>query len=133
MGYTTYARGVIAIHPPIPWHRIKDSPFLPDGGNDELDVKFVLSQEERDTSEGVLTVIEATGVEQRYEDDPRNYNIVVHLQRLIDAFPDHEFLGRFECEGEEAGDLWRVEIEGRKAMKVKPRIVWPDGSETRPR
>ena len=31
------------------------------------------------------------------------------------------------------GDLWRLEIHGRRAVKIQPRIVWPDGTEETPR
>jgi hypothetical protein len=41
----------------------------------------------------------------------------------------HEFTGRLDCAGEETGDLWRLEVHDRQAVKVTPRIVWPDGSE----
>lgn len=37
--------------------------------------------------------------------------------------------GRLDCAGDRPGDLWRVEIHGRRAVRVTARIVWPDGSE----
>jgi hypothetical protein len=135
MGYVTHALGTITIEPPLRWAQIKDSPFLPAGptASEALDVALVLEEEMTETEDGAQVVRRAVGVQQRYEDEPRNYNIVLHLQRLIDDFPGHEFTGRFTCEGEENGDLWRLEVHDRKATKVRPRIVWPDGSETRTR
>lgn len=135
MGYITSARGQIAITPPLTWGQIRESDFLPHdlGGKDQLDVALVVDESTDDCDEGTLTVRIAVAVEARYQDEARNYNIVRHLQQLIDAFPDHEFTGRLDCEGEDTGDLWRLEIHDRKAVKVQPRIVWPDGSETRPR
>lgn len=64
-----------------------------------------------------------------WEDEARGYNIVDHVQEVINAHPDHEFSGRLDCSGEESGDLWRLEVHDRRAVRVQPRIVWPDGSE----
>lgn len=135
MSYHTSCRGQISITPPLTWGQIRESDFLPHdlGGAAQLDIALVVEQANEERDQGTLTVRLGVGVEQRYEDDARNYNIVRDLQQLIDAFPDHEFAGRFDCEGEETGDLWRLEVQGRKAVKVLPRIVWPDGSETSPR
>ena len=60
----------------------------------------------------------------------RGYDSVDHVQQYSDENPDHAVSGRFDCEGEETGDLWRLEIHDGQAVKVKPRIVWPDGTET---
>jgi len=130
MGYITYARGVIRIEPPVPWGQIKDSPFLPNdrGGDRGLDIHLVIETSERETDEGVLNVVVATGIEERH-DEPRNYYIVDQLQQLVDAFPDHSFVGRFDCEGEEAGDLWRLKVVNGKATRFEPTITWPADSE----
>lgn len=128
MGYSTYARGVITIVPPIPYAGIKDSPFLPDG-DENTDLKFVLAKQEQHTPDGILTIIVATGVEQRYDDDPRNYFIVTHLQLLVDAFPGHTFRGRLDCEGDNSGDMWRLKVVDGKATKFKPQLIWPEASE----
>jgi hypothetical protein len=135
MGYYTAVRGQIDITPPIPWGRVRGCAFLPKkfGGDDLKEVELVVSEEQQDTDDGTLIVRAADAVVARYEGDARNYNVVAHMQELIDQFPSHEFTGRFDCEGEETGDLWRLEIHSRKAVKVQPRIVWPDGTETRPR
>jgi len=135
MGYITSARGQIDVTPPLTWGQIRQSDFLPHdlGGSQQLDVALVVEEASEDRDEGTLTVRLGVGVEARYQEEARNYYLVQHLQKLIDAFPGHEFSGRLECEGEDTGDLWRLEVQGRKAVKVQPRIVWPDGSETRPR
>lgn len=133
MGYITHANGQIDIAPPLSWAQIKDSEWMPDGPHaDETgDIKLVITEAEVDTADGPLFVRQAVGVIQRHEDEPRNYYIVEQLQQLIDAFPEHEFTGRFDCEGESTSDLWRVEIHDRKVVRVEPRIIWPDGSETK--
>jgi hypothetical protein len=132
MGYNTDVRGTIAIVPPIPWGQIADSPFLPLNARnrDDRDVMFVITEEAVETDDGTLVRRSATGIVSTWEDDCRAYNLIEHVQEVMDAHPDHEFVGRFDCEGAENGDLWRCEIVDRLAVKVKPRIVWPDGSET---
>jgi hypothetical protein len=130
MGYVTRFNGEITITPPIPWGQIKDSPFLPDaaktGGKD---IMFRIDQVERDTDDGTLIVRSAVALVSTWDDEARGYNIVEHVQQVVDAHPGHEFGGRLDCYGEETGDLWRLEVRGRRAVRVEPRIVWPDGSE----
>lgn len=131
MGYVVSITGEIDIVPPIPWGKIKDSPFRPEearkaGGKD---VKFRIEAYNRETDEGTLTVRSATALLSTWADDARGQYLVEHVQEAIDAFPGHEFIGRLDCAGERPGDLWRVEIHGRRAVRVTPRIVWPDGSE----
>jgi hypothetical protein len=132
MGYRTDFTGEIAIVPPLPWGQIQDSPFLPDratGRHTARDLKFRILEEAVDTDEGRLYRRTAVALVSTWDDDPRGYDIVEHLQEAIDAYPDREFTGRLDCAGEESGDLWRLEVHGRVAVRVEPRIVWPDGSE----
>lgn len=131
MGYVTTFNGEIEIHPPIPWANIKDSPFLPDRArtNRGKDIMFRVEQIERETPDGTLTVRTAVALVPTWEDEARGYDIVDHVQQVVDAYPGHEFTSRLDCAGEETGDLWRLEVHDRQAVKVTPRIVWPDGSE----
>jgi hypothetical protein len=68
-------------------------------------------------------------------EDPFNaYEIVEQLQDIVDAFgPGREFAGYLAADGSEPGDIWRLAVVGRRATKVTPRIVWPDGTEESPR
>lgn len=131
MGYIVSITGEIDINPPIPWGRIMGSPFLPEEARkvDGKDVKFRIEQQDRETDEGTLTVRSATALLSTWADEARGRHLVEHVQEAINAFPDHEFTGRLDCAGERPGHLWRVEIHGRRVVKVEPRIVWPDGSE----
>lgn len=131
MGYVTQFNGEISIHPPIPWAQIKDSPFLPEAArnNRGKDIMFRVEQFERETPDGTLTVRTAVALVSTWEDEARGYSIVEHVQEAVNAYPGHKFTGRLDCAGEETGDLWRLEVHGRQAVKVTPRIVWPDGSE----
>jgi hypothetical protein len=134
MGYTTSFQGEIEIRPPIPWGLIQDSPFLPEKAKDHRngrDLMFRITEEAVDTDDGRLYRRSAAALVSTWEDEARGYDIVKHLQEAIDAFPDREFVGRLDCEGEEAADIWRLEVHDRRAVEVRPRIVWPNGDEER--
>lgn len=131
MSYTTSFDGSIDITPPIPWGKIKDSPFLPVNakGREGRDLMFTLTQYERHTDEGVLLVTQADSLVSTWSDEARGYSIVKHLQEVVDLFPDHEFTGRIDAQGEDAGDMWRLKVVERQATKFEPKIVWPRDSE----
>ncbi len=130
MGYTTHARGDIAIVPPLTAREIKGSPFMPDVARQHgtnRDVMFRIEIDNRETDEGLLVVKRAVAIVQSWEDEPRNYDIVPHLQELIDAHREgHEFRGHFEMEGQDPGDIWRVYVRDGKAVRVDPVITWPE-------
>ena len=136
MGYRLAALGTINIEPPIPWGKVRQSPFRPTylGGDEDMDVVLVIGEVEHETDQGILLVREATGVEQRYNDDPRNRDIEHHLQLLVEDFPGHAFTGRLDMEGEDQGDMWRLVINNvlRLVVRVDPIITWPDEGEATP-
>lgn len=122
MGYNTSVSGEIRIEPPLTWRDFKDSPFA---GTDK-DVTFRVDEETVTTDDGPLIRKTAVALVPAWEDSYKAYNLVAHVQEAIDAFPEHTFTGRLDCEGEETADLWRVVVRDGRAVKVTPRIVWPD-------
>jgi hypothetical protein len=127
MGYNTSYKGAIQIEPPLTWAEIKDSPYLPDAAwNKGLDVKLNVVEEIVDTDEGTLTRRSADAIVPVTEDSYKGYDIVQTVQKLIDAHPGHEFTGRFDCEGDDSGDVWRLVVKNGRAVKVKAQIVWPE-------
>jgi hypothetical protein len=122
MGYNTSVTGEIRIEPPLAWREFKDSPFA---GRD-MDVKIRIDEETVDTDDGPLIRKTASAIVPAWEDSYKAYKLIEHVQQAIDAFPGHTFTGRLECEGEENTDLWRVVIRDGRAVRVEPRIVWPD-------
>lgn len=122
MGYNTSVDGEIRIEPPLTWREFKDSEFT---GHDK-DVTFRVEEETVTTDDGPLIRKTAVALVPTWEDAYKAYNLVEHVQQAIDAFPGHTFTGRLECEGEENTDIWRVVIRDGRAVRVKPRIVWPD-------
>jgi hypothetical protein len=129
MGYNTSVIGRIGIEPPLTWAEIQASPFKPSLMDDaDLDVCLDIAEEKVDTDEGELIRRTAGGLLPRWEDEYRAYHLVEHVQKAVDSFPGHTFTGRLECEGEENTDMWRVVIRDGRAVRVEPRIVWPDES-----
>lgn len=127
MGYYTTVTGEISIEPPLTWAEIKASPFAPsDTVRDDFDVRLRIEETAVDTDEGQLIRRAASALVASWSDCFKAYYLVEHIQKAIDAFPGHTFTGRLECEGEENTDIWRVVVRDGRAVKVEPRIVWPD-------
>jgi hypothetical protein len=135
MGYITHFDGEFRIEPPLTWSEIRESRFAPERAERErLDVKVRIEETEVDTNEGVMTRRAGVALVPTYEEEMRGYDIVSHVQLFLDTYGDrHRLTDRLDCAGEETGDLWRLEIHDGRAVKVQPRIVWPDGSESVPR
>lgn len=130
MGYITRVRGEFTIEPPLTWPEIQTSPFEPVGRcrYSAVGVDLDLRGEETsaDTAEGTLVRRTGTALVMRQIDEYRERDLVHQVQRCIDLFPGHTLTGRLDCEGEENVDLWRVIIRDGRAVRIEPRIVWPD-------
>jgi hypothetical protein len=131
MGYTTRVEGEFAIMPPLSWPEFKDSKFAPDNAESSHSPSLILrvAEDAVDTADGPLLRRTATALVMREIDEYRAYDLLEEVQEAIDAFPGRTFTGRLNCEGEETGDLWRVVIRDGRAVRVEPRIVWPDESD----
>jgi hypothetical protein len=134
VGYLTSYRGEIAITPPIPYSKAKGSPFFPndeDPYSPQRDVMFDVDTQVREVDEGTLTIRQIVALIPILEDPYKGRDIIEHVQEAVDAHPEHEFTGRLDCAGDDTLDMWRLEVHERRAVKVKPRIVWPlpDGGE----
>jgi hypothetical protein len=120
MGYYTRFDGEIRIEPPLTWAEIKRGPGL-------QDIRLRTVEDTQETDEGRITRVTADAVTPLMEDSYKGYSIVEELQSLVDAHgKNHRFVGYISAEGEEAGDLWRLAVKNGKAVKIEPRIVWPD-------
>lgn len=125
MSYVTCATGEFRITPPLTWREMKDSPFLPNGTSSR-DLVLRVDEETVDGDDGVLIRRTASALVMREIDEYRAYDLLDHVQQAVAAFPGHEWSGRLECEGEDNSDMWRVVIRNGRAVKVQPRIIWPD-------
>lgn len=129
MGYKTCVTGELTITPPLTWSEFKDTPFNTssiDSYDGLMDVKLRIEEERTETAEGTLIRKTASALVRAFEEEYKAYHLLEHVQMAVDAFPGHTWGGRFDCEGEENGDLWRVVIRDGRAVKVTPSIVWPD-------
>lgn len=130
MGYETNFTGEIEITPPIPWKYIRESVFLELNARTSRsgrNITFRLDERVIQTDDGTLIHKEAVALV------PTWYNyageIVAHVQEVVDAFPEHQFRGRIDAEGEEQGDVWRLKVVNRVAIKFTPELKWPAESE----
>lgn len=132
MGYTTRVTGEFAIEPPLTWKEIKESPFQPRAtgptryGAPDIDLVLRVEETTVDTDDGEMVRRTASALVMPYIDEYRARGLVEQVQRCIDLFPGHTFTGRLECEGQENTDLWRVIVRDGRAVRIEPRIVWPD-------
>lgn len=128
MGYTTHVTGEFAINPPLTYSEFKDSKFAPDNVENSYTPSLILRVHEQmvEKDDGVFLRRTATALVMREIDEYRERGLVDEVQSAIDAFPGHTFTGRLDCEGDENTDIWRVIIRDGRAVKVTPRIVWPD-------
>jgi hypothetical protein len=137
MGYITHVTGEFAIEPPLTWSEIKNGPFttamaqgrtvrLYISSAHDYDLALRVNEESVETDEGSLIRRTAAALVMKEIDEYRERNLVEQVQEIVDAFPGHTFTGRLNCEGEENTDLWRVVVRDGRAVKVEPRIVWPD-------
>lgn len=132
MGYTTYVTGQFIITPPLAWPEFKDSQFAPDNLENSYTPSLELRVDEDtvDTDEGVLVRRTATALVMRQIDEYRAYDLLEKVQASTAAFPGRQWIGRLNCAGEENTDLWRVVIRDGRAVRIEPRIVWPDEDGT---
>jgi hypothetical protein len=132
MGYTTHVTGEFAIEPPLTWNEFKDSPFSPyaPAGDDRLELVLRVNEEVVQTDDGPLMKRTAVALAMVDIDEYRAHGLMDVVQKAVDSFPGHTFTGRLECEGEENTDIWRVVVRDGRAVKVTPRIVWPDEDGT---
>lgn len=127
MGYTTYVRGELTVSPPLTWDEFKDSPFYAASrGDAQRDLMLRVDAEEVDSPDGALIRRTASALVMAWEDEYRAYDLLKHVEEAVTSWPGHTWSGRLECEGEENTDMWRVVIRDGHAVRIEPRIVWPD-------
>lgn len=122
MGYYTRYDGEISIEPPLTWNEIRNSDWAT---GTKFTVKLRIAEEIVETDDGTLTRRTADALIPLAEDCYKG-DVIPSVQKAIEDFPGHIFNGRFDCKGEDAGDLWRLVVRNGGVKKVEPRIVWPD-------
>lgn len=129
MSYQTTVSGEIRIDPPLPIDESLAKSGFPGtviGAFGSKDVALKVVETPVEDSPGTyrreaVAIIPVHGP---------GYRMVEHTQEVIDRWGEgRTFTGLLACWGEEAGDLWRLEVQNGRAVKVTPRIIWPDGAE----
>ncbi|MEV8394789.1 MULTISPECIES: DUF6205 family protein [unclassified Streptomyces] len=128
MSYVTCVTGEFTIGPPLNWGEIKGSPFspFPPAGDNRIELVLRVDEETVETADGPLLRRTASALVMSEIDEYRADGLLKLVQRAVDSFPGHTFAGRLECEGEENADMWRVVVRDGRAVRVEPRIIWPD-------
>jgi len=127
MGYRTRVYGEIEIDPPVPWHvmRLNESLTKPDGLSC---VVVEVDEHQVETDEGTLVKRVGARISAFQEDRFKASTLIEDVQAVVDALGrDRRYIGRLECEGEDAYDLWRVEVRDGVATKTQAQIHWPNG------
>lgn len=127
MGYNTTVTGTLHIVPPLSWTEFQDSKYCAKY-DERTDLILRVDEESVPTPDGPLLRRTARALVPAWEEAFRAYRLLENVQAAIDAFPEHEFIGVLECEGEDNPDMWRIVVRGRQAVKVEPEIKWPEGT-----
>jgi len=128
MSYHTHFDGDIQIVPPLTWREIRNSPYFNESTayRRHCPVTFETQSVVEDTTTGPLRRITAVGILIN-NDETRADDVVKAFGEIAKTHGEaHRFVGSFEAGGEQAGDLWRIKIEGTEVTRVWPAIVWPD-------
>lgn len=128
MSYDTRFSGEILIAPPIPAEEVLAAGFHEPGryGDKDMAVKVVEAPVEGVPGAYRRLAVAIVPSMSRYT----AYDAVEHVQEIVSRWGGRRrFLGRITAVGEEAGDIWRLEVQGGRAVRVEPRILWPDGTE----
>lgn len=134
MGYDGHFTGRITITPPIPAgclsaHLTPVGHWKPFGTSG--DIAFIIEDAAPPATEGDAFIVRrhATAVVAAMSHFS-GYHLIEHLQLIVDQWGEgRTFTGRIECSGPEGHDLWGVIVRDGRAVRVEPRIVWPDGTE----
>jgi hypothetical protein len=128
VSYNIRFTGEISIDPPIPADDVLNAGFIEPGGYGDRDVAVKVIEAPVEGMPGayrrlVVAIVPSISSYTAYA-------AVDHIQEIVTRWgADRTFTGRLQGAGEEAGDLFRIEVQDGRAVEVRPRIVWPDGSE----
>ena len=129
MSYTTRFTDEIRIDPPIPFEDIEGQGFSNaerHGQTKDVSLKVVEEPIPGEPGGYRRVAVAIVGLSGGFS----CYDAIPDTQEIIDRWGEgRTFTGRLNASGEDAGDIWRLEIRDGRVVKVEPRIVWPDGSE----
>jgi hypothetical protein len=128
MAYDIRLSGEIRIDPPIPADQLFAAGFPTPGIYGDKDIAVRVEEIPVGGVPDAYRRI-ATALVPCLSTHPA-YQILEHLQEVVDWWGEgRTFAGRINCCDPHTGDLWRIQVRDRRAVKVTPRIVWPDSAE----
>lgn len=129
MSEDTRVTGEIRIDPPIPWTEVADEQWLNIHRNYDRDAVLRVVEEPVDTPEGRLLRRQVDAIVPERQDQSA-YHLTEHVQDLVDKYgAGRTFTGFLDCVWARGDDRWRVVVVDGEAKQIRPRIVWPDGTE----
>jgi hypothetical protein len=123
--------GEIMIDPPLPWAKIRESPFLPSRSRSafEADVMFRVVEDEETGVRSAVALVAAM-------DSFTGNEVKAHLQLALDLYaPEHAFTGYIEVQyeaglvGEDEAPMTRYYVIDNKIYVVEPVLTWPDEAQ----
>jgi hypothetical protein len=133
MGYYSSGYGELTFSRPLNWAEFKDSRLLPGDGHTVL--QLAVEETEKDYEIGTMKVRTATGVEWRYDDSTKMYELeseVAEVAKLAKA-AGVQVSGHLIRVGEEQPDMERLWIASDYRVETEQaKVIWPsDGSEAK--
>jgi len=118
--------GMIGMDPPVIWKDFRDSRFRPDedGYVAKAFVKLHVTSAKLDCEEGIVTLLNATGIAPLGRSAYPVDGMVDDVQEIVDAYPDRAFTGYLECCTDD-GDWSRVAVVKGRARRYEPQMTWP--------
>lgn len=124
MSNPTRVTGRITITPPLTWSEFRNHPLY-NANYDVSEVKLAVEETTVETVDGEAIARTATGLVASTDESFNFPDLIEHVQAAVDALTGREFGGRLDCHSEDGGP-WRVEVRGRRAVGVEPRLMWPE-------
>lgn len=121
MSEDTRATGAILIDPPLSWPEIEDAP-LNIHRNYDRDAVLRVVEDEVSTPDGPLLKRTADAIIPERQDSS-HHRLVEYIQDLIDRYCTGRTLTGFIHCTWAGGDMWRIVVRDRRAVKVRPE--WP--------
>lgn len=128
-------QGEITFIPGLTWAEIQASNLTPRAGGWTLgvpgqeapDVKLRVDTDTVETDDGTLYRKTAGTLLPATEDPYRCRTFQKDVQAFLDQYgAGRTFRGRFVAEGEDQGDMWRLEVVDGRAVKVDAVMCWAD-------
>lgn len=135
MGPRIAVRGEFRIDPPLKWSEIKVSSFLPQeqGGSEITDLVLQVLSEERETEEGVITVLTCDRAIPWTHSPYDPANLLENAEELRAECAGHDVSGEMVLyDTERVGYVTRIAIDGDGVREERARLLWPDGEEAEP-